>query len=288
MMMGGGNNPITEWAEFKKKLSPGEYYKLGDINKTKEGLVYMSFSKWPDGWLEKNKNYAAGIMTQWQGDTTGPIHDQFINKYTSKKVDKTLESSIDLDLEPTTSKISLTEFFKDLIIPNSWETIEDFTGWWVKNKMPLMIPQDAEVIISDDATAICVFKHGRFQIEFYIIRPHYSIESHCHPGMEVMTIYFGGGSNSLPGPETFHNTATRWGRIRKKLNSGEYHGGEDTAIYSGFVLVAIQKWDEDVPMTSAAINWKGTTAGPVQEALIKKHRPDVFVEPGYADITRIS
>ena len=41
-------------------------------------------------------------------------------------------------------------------------------------------------------------------------------------------------------------------------------------------------------MSSAAVNWKGKTAGPLQEALIKKHRPDAFVEPGYADVTRIS
>ena len=287
MMMGGGNNLITEWGEFKKKLAPGEYHKLGDVNKTKEGLVYMTFSKWPDGWLEKNKNFVAGIMTQWQGDITGPVHEQFIKKFINKEIDKTVENSIDLDVEPTISKISSTEFFKDVTIPDTWNTIEDFTAWWVKNNMPLMIPSDAEVIISDDATAICVFRQGRFQIEFYIIKPHYSIESHCHPGMEVMTIYFAGGTNSPPGPRTFHNTADRWGRIRTKLESGEYHGGEDTDVFSGFVLVAIQKWDEGIPMTSAAINWKGNTAGPLQEALIKKHRPDIFVEPGYADITRI-
>ena len=47
-----------------------------------------------------------------------------------------------------------------------------------------------------------------------------------------------------------------------------------------------EKWDEGIPMTSAAINWTGATAGPLQEALIKKHRPDVFVELGYADVTR--
>jgi hypothetical protein len=289
MMIGGGNNSVAEWGDFKRKLSPGEYYKFGDFNKSNNGYVFMTFSKWPDGWLEQQHNFGAGISTQWQGNTTGPLHDQFINKFVKNiELNKTVSDSINLDLEPTVSKLPFDEYFKDIVIPESWASIEGFTKWWIENKMPLMIPSDAEVIISDDATAICVFRHGRFQIEFYIIRPHYSIESHCHPGMEVMTMYFAGGTNSPPGPRTFHNTADQWGRIRTKLDSGEYHGGEDTDVFAGFVLVAIQKWDEGIPMTSAAVNWKGKTAGPLQEALIKKHRPDAFVEPGYADITRIN
>ena len=289
MMMGGGNNVVAEWGEFKKKLLPGEYYKLGDFNKSNEGYVFMTFSKWPEGWLESNKNFGAGITSQWQGATTGQVHDNFIKRFVKNvEINRTVSDAIDLAVQPTTHKLPSNDYFKDISIPDAWNTVEDFTKWWIENKMPLMIPADAEVIISDDATAVCVFRHGRFQIEFYIIKPHNSIESHCHPGMEVMTMYFAGGSNCPTGPRTFHNTAENWGRVRTKLVSGEYHGGEDTNVYSGFVLVALQKWDEGVEMTSAAVNWKGKTAGPLQETLIKKHRPSAFVEPGYADITRLN
>lgn len=289
MMMAGGNNTIAEWGDFKRKLLPGEYYKLGDFNKSNNGYVFMTFSKWPDGWLDNNNNFAAGIMTQWQGTTTGVIHDKFINRFMPNiEINKSVSDAVNLDTAPVKYKLPATDYFKDIKIPETWNTVEDFTKWWIENKMPLMIPSDAEVIISDDATAICVFRHGRFQIEFYIIKPHYSIEYHSHPGMEVITMYFAGGKNSPPGARTFHNTADQWGRIRAKLESGEYHGGEDTNVFSGFVLVAIQKWDEGIEMSSAAVNWKGKTAGPLQEALIKKHRPDAFVEPGYADVTRIS
>lgn len=226
-------------------------------------------------------------MTQWCGKVMGSIHQEFIKKFVSDSIDTTVKISVDLDTAPVIAKMPSSYYFKNIVIPDTWDTIEDFTEWWIKNKMPLMIPRDAEVIISDDATAICVFRHGRYQIEFYIIRPHYSIESHCHPGMEVMTIYFGGGNNSPIGAKTFHNTADQWGRVRAKLESGQYHGGENTDVFSGFVLVAIQKWDEGIPMSSAAVNWTGKTAGPQQEALIKKHRPDVIIESGYADITRL-
>lgn len=294
MMMSGGNNSVAEWGDFKRVLSPSQSYEFGDFNKSNNGYVFMTFSKWPKGWIEKfpkppHNTFGAGIMAQWQGETTGSIHDEFIKTFlTDNHITDSSVSDIvvNLDLEPTVFKINSNEYFKDVVIPENWTSVEEFTGWWVKNKMPLMIPHNAEVIISDDATAICVFRHGRFQIEFYIIKPHYSIESHCHPGMEVMTLYFAGGKNSPPGERSFCNTADKWGRVRSKLESGEYHGGEDTDVFSGFVLVAIQKWEEGIPMTSAAINWTGKTAGPLQEALIKKHRPDVFIEPGYVDITK--
>ena len=292
MMMSGGNNHVAEWGDFKRKLSPGEYYKFGEFNKSNNGYVFMTFSKWPKDWIEKfprtpHHTLGAGIMAEWQGNTTGSIHDEFIKTYSiDNHIDNISKSVVDLDSEPTVFKIDSNEYFKDVVIPETWDTVENFTGWWIKNRMPLMIPNDAEVIVSDDATAVCVFRHGRFQIEFYIIKPHYSIESHCHPGMEIMTLYFAGGKNSPYGARSFHNTADKWGRVRSKLESGEYHGGEDTDVFSGFVLVALQKWDEGIPMTSAAINWTGSTAGPMQEALIKKHRPDAFVEPGYADVTR--
>lgn len=288
MIMGGGGNTIAEWGDFKRELAAGEYYRIGDANQTKQGLVYMTFSKWPDDWLDRGKNFGAGIMSQWCGPVIGPTHQSFIKKFVSDDIDATTKTSVDLDTEPVIAKIPSSEYFKDIVIPDTWDTIEDFTEWWIKNKMPLMVPHDAEVIISDDATAVCVFRHDRYQIEFYIIRPHYTIGSHCHPGMEVMTIYFGGGSTCSPGVKTFHNTANMWGRVRAKLESGQYHGGgENTDVFYGFLLVAIQKWSEGIPMSSAAVNWKGNTAGPLQEALIKKHRPDVIVEPGYADITRL-
>ena len=55
-------------------------------------------------------------------------------------------------------KISPLEYFKEVTIPDSWETIEDFTNWYLAQRMPLMIPWDAEVIRTDDATAICIFR----------------------------------------------------------------------------------------------------------------------------------
>jgi hypothetical protein len=307
MLLGGGENyakdpnglcSVSEsWGEFKQPINDGQHYKLGDINNTNTGLAFLIFSRWPSGWKEKYDNFVAGTITQWQGNTFGPIHEKYIKDfvegavaenghadiYGKEKVE--VHDVIDLDTAPIRSKLSPNDYYKDLVIPDDWLDLEDFASWWIKNKMPMLVPWNAEVIISDDATAICVFRKGQYQVEFYVEHPFYSISSHCHPGMEVITLYLAGGENCPTGPNTFFNTANRWGRVKSRLNSGEYHGGEDTTITSGFVLIAIQKWDEGIKVASAAVNWKGDTAGPKQDSLIKRHRPDAFTRTGYADVS---
>lgn len=307
MLLGGGENFAEDpnglckvsqaWGEFKQPIINDQYFKLGDINKTNKGLSFLIFSKWPEGWLEKYNNFGAGTLTQWQGNTSGSMHEKYIkdavqgsvaeNGYADIHGNEKAEvlNVVDLDTTPLKSKLSSSDYFKDLVIPDDWIDLEDFASWWIKNKMPILVPWNAEVIISDDATAICVFRKGQYQVEFYVEHPFYSIGSHCHPGMEVLTLYLAGGKNNPPGPRTFHNTADQWGRIRSKLKSGLYHGGENTTVTSGFVLIAIQKWVKDIEVSSAAINWKGNTAGPKQDALIKRHKPNAFTRTGYADVS---
>lgn len=310
MLLGGGENfakdenglcnVSSSWGEFKQPIVNDQHFKLGDINKTNTGMAFLIFSKWPEGHLENYNNFGAGTITQWQGDTSGPLHEKYVKDFIGKSVAENgyadtygkekveVHNVIDLDTSPIKSKLSPNDYFKDLVIPDDWKDLEDFALWWIKNKMPMIVPWNTEVIISDDATAICVFRKGQYQVEFYVQHPFLSIGSHCHPGMEVITLYLAGGKNSVTGPNTFHNTADRWGRIKSRLKSGVYHGGEDTTETLGFVLVAIQKWNDDIDhlkVTSAAIDWKGDTAGPKQDSLIKRHRPDAFTRTGYADVS---
>lgn len=243
-------------------IQPGELYTLPP---TPHGQVAIVFSKWNTS--IPPKNFSTGILSRWVGATTGEVHDRLIVENASQIIQPPLLSSIPKNLAQCGY---LCHPVEDLVYP-TWNTIEEFSKWWIAERMPQVIPLNTEVISTDDATAICVFKHGRYQVEFYIIRPHYSIKSHSHPGMEIMTLFLGGGSTNPTGAHTFHNTSGRWGRIRAKLESGEYHGGEDTDVYSGFILCAIQKWDDGVPMTSAAINWMGPSAGPLHDELISRH-----------------
>jgi hypothetical protein len=57
-------------------------------------------------------------------------------------------------------KINIEEYFKNIVIPDDWDTLEEFVDWYIDSRMPILPPWNAEVIKSDDAVAICVFKKG--------------------------------------------------------------------------------------------------------------------------------
>lgn len=177
-------------------------------------------------------------------------------------------------------------YFKDIKIPDSWESIEDFVNWYMDSRMPLMIPWDAEIIQSDDATAVCIFRKPPYQIEMYFIHRNKTVPKHAHPGMDVITMILGGGRTST---KSTVGVSSTWGIISENLKDGEMHGGQSREFSNyGYVILSFEKWPNDVKMTSAAINWQGETAGPIQETLIRQHRPGALVTTGYADISKIN
>lgn len=185
---------------------------------------------------------------------------------------------------PIWKQFDSSVFFKDLQIPPDWETLEDFVNWYMESKIPMMIPWNAEVVRSDDAVAICLFRQGAYQVELYLVYPQMYIRNHSHPRMEVITMDLGGGSLS---PRQPNNTSRTWGDTSTKILSGEYHGGETGSLLgNGFCILSFEKWHNVDEMTSAAIQWKGELQGPIQTSLIKTHKPDAVIIPDkYADVT---
>ena len=161
---------------------------------------------------------------------------------------------------------------KDLEIPETWENVKAFADWWMKVGMPIIFPYNPEIFLSDDATAVALFRHGRFQGELYLIHPNPKVPVHEHPDVEVIKMRLGN---------------TRTPIMSGTLKNGESHGAglRMEAEKLGFPLIAFQHWLTREPTTIASM-WKGPTVGPIQEALIKRFNPDAHVEPGYADITR--
>jgi hypothetical protein len=159
-----------------------------------------------------------------------------------------------------------------LIIPDSWESVESFCNWYIENNMPLRFPKIPEVFLSDDATAVCLFRHGQFQVELYDIHPNPLVQLHEHPGVEVIKVRFQ-DANALVFPP---------------LRKGQSHGagfrleGEEV----GFPLMAVQHWVNGEKPTTVAAQWKGKTVGPLHEDLIRRFHPNALVINGYADITR--
>jgi quercetin dioxygenase-like cupin family protein len=320
MLLGGGSNyPVDknsvfelaeEWGSLKKVIQGSEAYSVGDINTTNNGLAFLLFSKWPNPNAKTEKNphtYGSdselipmiSSAVHWHGNVIGEQHKKIISHHRRKSriekdsviFDDSVQPSVNhgpIEVTETVKKITSSDYFKHLSVPESWNTLEDFAEWYIDSNLPLMIPWNSNVTVSDDACAATVFRKDRYQVELYYIYPHYKIVDHCHPGMEVITFYLGGGKMNKPGRRTFHNTSSSWGQIKKKLKSGEYHGGGKRNLadnLDGFLMFAIQKWPPGVEITSAAINWRGQTAGPKQEALIKQHHPKSLVLSGYADIT---
>lgn len=185
--------------------------------------------------------------------------------------------------------IDPTLYFSDINIPEKWDTLDEFVNWYIEARMPLMIPWNAPVIRSDDATAICVFRKGNFQVEMYLEFPGFSIQRHSHPRMEVVVIDLGGGHRN---PLSKHITGVtyNWGRVFNTVKPGDEHGGDTSSQQgNGTCFLACQYWDNVDEMTSAAIQWKGPTAGPMQEELIKQsflqRDLEVDVVSGYADVS---
>jgi hypothetical protein len=160
----------------------------------------------------------------------------------------------------------------DLKIPDTWTDVKEFADWWMAAGMPMIYPKDPEIFLSDDATAVSIFRHGRFQVELYLIHPNPKVPVHEHPGVEVIKMSM---------------TVAKVPIMSNVLKDGESHGAGQrmAAEHIGFPLIAFQHWLTREPTTIASM-WKGPTVGPLQEALIKRFNPDAYVVDGYADTTR--
>jgi hypothetical protein len=166
----------------------------------------------------------------------------------------------------------ITNPHEKLEVPDSWSNVRDFANWWMAAGMPMVFPTNPEVFLSDDATAISIFRKGRFQVEMYLIHAFPKVPEHEHPGVEVIKMSMTHNKNPI---------------MSNILKDGESHGAgvrlETETI--GFPLIAFQHWLTREPTTIASM-WKGPTVGPLHEALIKRFNPDAYVIRGYADTTR--
>jgi len=160
----------------------------------------------------------------------------------------------------------------ELNIPDSWDNVDSFLDWYIANNMPIRFGEHQEVFLSDDATAVCLFRHGQFQVELYSIHPDPLVQMHEHPGVEVIKVRF--TSDTVIGFPT--------------LRKGQSHGAGFRLECEGlgFPLLAVQHWVNGEKPTTVAAQWRGKTVGPLHEDLIRRFHPNALVLNGYADITR--
>jgi hypothetical protein len=187
------------------------------------------------------------------------------------------------------SILSASSYFNSIIIPDDWNTVEDFFNWYILDaKMPLAIPWDSEIIQTEDSTAISIFKKGQYQVELILKKPTVATKNHCHPNMESITLNLGGGHASKL--SEFNMVSSKWGSIswRHPLDSmhSELRTNPDNTL-NNYSILSFQRWI-DSPVKSALTNWKGTTSGPLHDECILRANPGKFAQSGYADVTLIN
>lgn len=195
-----------------------------------------------------------------------------------------------MDPDPSNVPWSAIHPMDGIDVPDDWDNVRDFAAWYMSVGMPFAPPLDFEVYRSDDATSIALFRHKRYQVELYLIFPRPNLPVHEHPGVEVIKFR---PDTWPPQPITEQRPEeAKWmSPILKKnqhhgagLNFKEFPGGEEI-LGKGFPLLAFQKWDEGIEMTTVAARWRGKTVGPRQEALIRRFNPDAYIVDGFADVT---
>jgi len=245
---------------FKKKYIDSKKILNGEKSISDDGLVLTTETNWAD------EKHLRELMSD-------PVIVNSIIDPQSEYAEKNGIILKSINTEMNMTMIQGPAPYRNLEIPETWDNVEEFGKWWISSGMPMMFPADAEVFLSDDATAVCLFRKGRFQVELYLIHPNPKVPKHQHPGVEVIKVRL--NSKKYPAlSETLHEGESHGAGIRKESEE------------RGYPLLAIQHWLERDPVTVAAM-WKGETVGPKQEELIKRFNPGSFVIEGFADITSL-
>jgi hypothetical protein len=157
----------------------------------------------------------------------------------------------------------------------AWANVREFADWYVSSGMPIVYPPSPEVFCSDDATATCLFRQGRFQVELYLIHPKPLVPEHAHPYVDVIEVRITEAAGEVA--------------LADVLRAGQTHGPgiRLSADIRGFPLIAIQHWLDRDPTTIAAM-WRGPTVGPKHRAIIRRFCPTAYIDDDYADITKPS
>lgn len=151
-------------------------------------------------------------------------------------------------------------------LPDSWATLEQFAQWYLAQGLPYEIPADAELFRTDDASALCIFRRGQFQVEQYFIDDIFRVKAHAHPGVEVLQV-----AMVVPG--------LQFGAVMNHIDSGEYHGGRGQVSdpRAGGSVLAFERWRDGLAPTTVAARWQGPLVGPLHRAIVNRFYPEAKI-----------
>jgi len=148
-----------------------------------------------------------------------------------------------------------------------FKDILDFNLWYIGNGGFTWFPMPFETYDIDHVTATPIFRHGRFQVELYVIDKGQYVPRHAHPG--VNSLEHGGGFIPL---DLITKDSILW--------QGMYHGHPSRPIAEnckGSILFSTQHWLGDIPVTTISARWKGEAFSAKHMELVKKLTPNVVI-----------
>ena len=67
----------------------------------------------------------------------------------------------------------------------------DFADWWNSRGGFLLPPEPLEIYNIDVAATCVIFRHGRFQVEQYLLFPNSGAGEHGHPNLDTVVNGYG-------------------------------------------------------------------------------------------------
>jgi hypothetical protein len=160
-------------------------------------------------------------------------------------------------------------------IPNTWNTLEEFTDWYIKNGYPRKPPDPPEVYFTDVGTSIIIFRHDVYQAEFYIGGANFLTERHYHP-FEQRIMSVGGTGRGRSGRDIVKDEpdwimTDTFKKPNSTLYPDQWH--QLQSFNKGLYFFNFQKWPSVELMTSAIIEYGGKSLGPVHDKLLENINP---------------
>ena len=152
-------------------------------------------------------------------------------------------------------------------IPDTWNTLQEFTSWYVDNNYPILVPDNVQVFPTDVSYSVCVFRHDVYQVELYIAKPEFMSSKHSHP-FEQQIIFLGGDMwGNRQNGKLEHLGDSDKNKVGNILPPNHWH--QVGSGMQGFVFFNCQKWPNKQLMTSAVVEYGGESLGPLHKQIIK-------------------
>lgn len=160
-----------------------------------------------------------------------------------------------------------------------WKTIEEFADWYEAEGFPFKPPQNNAIYRTNNASAVVLFREGRFQAELYIADSDQVSPEHSHPGVESIIMYISGDGNTTVNEETIADPTPFWNLLnpdgtsvlykqRIRIDPNDTHGLSVGG--RGFAFFSIEMWPEDIDPSSVTVRWEGETTGGIHDKQITK------------------